>query len=48
LLKTLEDIFDTGGYLGYAGAPGLVGFFACVTSDIATKDRHAFSSCGRR
>lgn len=48
LLKTLEDIFDTEGYLGYAGAPGLVGFFGCVTSDIATKDRHAFFSCGRR
>jgi hypothetical protein len=48
LLKALEDIFDTDGYLGYAGAPGLVGFFGCVTSDIATKDRHTFSSCGRR
>jgi hypothetical protein len=45
LLKTLEDIFDTDAYLGYAGSPGLVGFFGCVTSDIATNDPHAFSSC---
>jgi len=37
LLKTLEDIYDTDSYLGYAGAPGLVGFFGCVTSDIQTK-----------
>jgi len=48
LLKSLEDIFDTDAYLGYAGAPGLVGFFGCVTSDIATKEPHQFSSCGRR
>ena len=27
LLKTLEDLFGTGAYLGYAGQPGLVGFF---------------------
>jgi Phosphoesterase family len=39
LLKSLENIFDTEGYLGYAGAPGLVPFFGCVTSDIAVKDR---------
>jgi len=45
LLKSLEDIFDTDAYLGYAGAPGLVGFFGCVTSDIATKEPHRFSAC---
>ena len=27
LLKTLEDIYATGSYLGYAGQPGLLGFF---------------------
>jgi hypothetical protein len=37
LLKSLEDIFDTDEYLGYAGQPGLVGFFGCVRSDISTK-----------
>jgi hypothetical protein len=26
LLKTLEDIFQVGGYLGYANQPGLVPF----------------------
>lgn len=35
-LKTIEDIFDTGQYLGYAGQPGLLGFFDCVSSDVAT------------
>ncbi|HZV88620.1 MAG TPA: alkaline phosphatase family protein [Candidatus Binatus sp.] len=45
LLKSLEDIFDTDGYLGYAGQPGLVGFFGCVTSDIAAKDRDQFPRC---
>jgi len=34
LLKTLEDIFDTDGYLGYAGQPGLLSFFGRVSSDI--------------
>jgi Phosphoesterase family len=38
LLKSLEDIFEADGHLGYAGAPGLVGLFGCVSSDIATKD----------
>ena len=37
LLKTLEDIFDTDEYLGYAGQPALVGFFGAVTSDISTR-----------
>jgi hypothetical protein len=27
LLKTLEDVFDTDSYLGYAGQAGLLGFF---------------------
>jgi hypothetical protein len=35
-LKTLEDIYETKGYLGYAGQPGLQGFFGCVNSDIQT------------
>lgn len=48
MLKSLEDIFDTDGYLGYAGAPGLVGFFGCVTSDIATKDHDLTPFCGDR
>jgi len=37
LLKTIEDIFDTDEYLGYAGQPGLVGFFGCTHADIAVK-----------
>jgi hypothetical protein len=37
LLKTIEDIFDTDGHLGYAGAPGLLGFFGSVTSDISQR-----------
>ncbi len=45
LLKSLEDIFDTDECLGYAGQPCLVGFFGCVTSDIAAKDRDQFSRC---
>jgi hypothetical protein len=45
LLKSLEDIFDTDEYLGYAAQPGLVGFFGCVTSDISTKDRDQFPRC---
>jgi hypothetical protein len=34
LLKTLEDIYHTDGYLGYAGQAGLLSFFGCVSSDI--------------
>jgi len=34
LLRTLEDIFGTGAYLGYAGQPGLNGFFGCDACDI--------------
>ena len=46
LLKSLEDIYDTDSYLGYAGAPGLVGFFGCVTSDIQTRGFDGGRSCG--
>ena len=48
LLKSLENIFDTDGYLGYAAAPGLVPFFGCVTSDIAVKDRDQLGHCDLR
>jgi hypothetical protein len=48
VLKSLEDIFNTDGYLGYAGAPGLVGFFGCVTSDIAVKDQSQTAHCSVR
>jgi hypothetical protein len=37
LLKSLENIFATHGYLGYAAQPGLVGFFDAVHSDISLK-----------
>lgn len=37
LLRTVEDIFDTGEYLGYAGQPGMQGLFGCVLSDISVK-----------
>jgi phosphatidylinositol-3-phosphatase len=37
LLKSLENIFDTHEYLGYAAQPGLVGFFDSVHSDISVK-----------
>jgi hypothetical protein len=37
LLKSIEDIFGTDGHLGYAGAPGLLGFFGSVRPDIATR-----------
>src|ERR1700739_1579743 len=47
-LKTMEDIFDTDAYLGYAGAPGLVGFFGCVRSDIQTKGSFQPEACGLR
>ena len=35
LLRTLEDIFGTGAYLGYAGQPGQFGFFGCTNCDIS-------------
>lgn len=37
LLKSLENIFDTHEYLGYAAQPGLVGFFDGAHSDISLK-----------
>jgi hypothetical protein len=37
LLKSLESIFDTHEYLGYAAQPGLVGFFDGAHSDISVK-----------
>jgi len=45
MLKSVEDFFDLDEHLGYAGAPGLVGFFGCVTSDVSTKDRDQFGRC---
>ncbi len=45
LLKTLEEVFKTDGYLGYAGQPGLVSFFGCVSSDISTHTSDQFASC---
>ena len=37
LLKTLEDVFGTKGHLGYAGQPGLIGFFDRDGSDVAVR-----------
>jgi phosphatidylinositol-3-phosphatase len=37
LLKTIEDIFDIREHLAYAGQQGLLGFFDCVRSDVATR-----------
>lgn len=49
LLKTLEDVLGTGGYLGFAAQPGLVGFFGCAVSDIATThDKSMFGGCTSR
>jgi hypothetical protein len=48
LLKTLEDIFGTDGYLGYAGQPGLLSFFGCVSSDIRLDDFGDSEGCGAR
>jgi hypothetical protein len=33
LLKTLEDVYHTDGYLGYTSQPGLLSFFGCPSSD---------------
>ena len=44
-LKTLEYIYETKDYLGYAAQPGLQGFFGCVNSDIKTKTGDQFGSC---
>ena len=45
LLKTLEDIFGADRYLGYAGQPGLLSFFGCVTSDLRLGDRDDSEGC---
>ena len=45
LLKTVEDIFDLDEHLGYAGQPGLMGFFGCVNSDVPVKDHDQFPGC---
>ena len=45
LLKTLEDNFDTDGYLGYAAQPGLLSFFGCVSSDIHVGHFDADRAC---
>jgi phosphatidylinositol-3-phosphatase len=44
-LKTLEDIYETKDYLGYAAQPGLQGFLGCVNSDIKTKTGDQFGTC---
>ncbi len=44
LLKTLEDIFGLD-HLGYAGQPGLLGFFGCVSSDVAITTDGQFATC---
>jgi hypothetical protein len=41
LLRTLEDIFGTKDYLGYAGQAGLVGFFDPGASDLAVRPHAA-------
>jgi phospholipase C len=52
LLKTIEDIFDIRDHLGYASQQGLLGFFDCVSSDVATRrdrdDRHDGDDDGHR
>jgi hypothetical protein len=48
LLKTIEDIFDLDQHLGFAGAPGLLGFFGCVSSDVPLRDADQFGSCNAR
>ena len=44
MLKTIEDLFGLD-YLGYAGQPGLIGFFGCVSSDVAVKDDPTADQC---
>jgi phosphatidylinositol-3-phosphatase len=48
MLKTVEDIFGLD-HLGYAGQPGLQGFFGCANSDIAfrSRDDDQFGRCVR-
>ncbi len=44
LLKTVEDIFGLE-HLGYAGQPGLLGFFGCVASDVAINSDVKVAKC---
>jgi hypothetical protein len=44
MLKTVEDIFGLN-HLGYAGQPGLQGFFGCTNSDIAVQGDDDQRSC---
>jgi hypothetical protein len=44
MLKTIEEIFGLG-HLGYAGQPGLQGFFGRTNSDVSTGSGDHFSSC---
>ena len=46
MLKTIEDIFGLD-HLGYAGQPGLQGFFGCANSDIRTRTDDQFGRCER-
>jgi len=46
LLKTIEDIFGLD-HLGYAGQPGLLGFFGCVSSDVVARTGGQFAECNR-
>jgi phosphatidylinositol-3-phosphatase len=48
MLKTIEDIFGLR-HLGYAGQPGLQGFFGCANSDISVRgdSDDQFGKCER-
>jgi hypothetical protein len=46
MLKSVEDIFGLG-HLGYAGQPGLQGFFGCTNSDIGIDADDNSARCGR-
>lgn len=41
LLRTIEDLLGVGGHLGYAGQPGLVGFFEAPGSELRLEAPHA-------
>ncbi len=46
MLKSVEDIFGLD-HLGYAGQPGLQGFFGCTNSDIGIGADDQSARCGR-
>jgi hypothetical protein len=46
MLKSVEDIFGLD-HLGYAGQPGLQGFFGCTNSDIGIDADDNSARCGR-